>query len=160
MSLGKPAGLSNWKPDSGWRGLSRQLCWLTTLTTSVSFQVTAYKAGHVLGAAMFMVEIAGLRVLYTGDYSRLPDRHLPGAETPPEPPHICEFRCKLRSGFWLPDHNCTLHLAQKLPVSAHKGQILGGGCHSATGRICTDQSGSKRPKDARGCKMPIQVICT
>jgi cleavage and polyadenylation specificity factor subunit 3 len=26
----------------------------------------AYKAGHVLGAAMFMVEIAGTRILYTG----------------------------------------------------------------------------------------------
>lgn len=30
----------------------------------------AYNAGHVLGAAMFMVEIAGVRVLYTGDFSR------------------------------------------------------------------------------------------
>ncbi|KAL6329324.1 hypothetical protein AAG906_016216 [Vitis piasezkii] len=29
-----------------------------------------YTAGHVLGAAMFMVDIAGVRVLYTGDYSR------------------------------------------------------------------------------------------
>ena len=28
-------------------------------------KVTPYRAGHVLGAAMFMVEIAGLRVLYT-----------------------------------------------------------------------------------------------
>jgi len=28
---------------------------------------TAYNAGHVLGAAMFMVEIDGVRVLYTGD---------------------------------------------------------------------------------------------
>lgn len=34
-------------------------------------------AGHVLGAAMFLVEIDGLRVLYTGDYSRHPDRHMP-----------------------------------------------------------------------------------
>ena len=30
----------------------------------------AYNAGHVLGAAMFMIEIAGVRVLYTGDFSR------------------------------------------------------------------------------------------
>jgi Cft2 family RNA processing exonuclease len=28
-----------------------------------------YNAGHVLGAAMFMIEIAGVHVLYTGDYS-------------------------------------------------------------------------------------------
>jgi cleavage and polyadenylation specificity factor subunit 3 len=33
-----------------------------------------YNAGHVLGAAMFMVEIAGVRVLYTGDYSMEDDR--------------------------------------------------------------------------------------
>ncbi|GIL46994.1 hypothetical protein Vafri_3840 [Volvox africanus] len=37
---------------------------------------------------MFLVEVAGLRCLYTGDYSRLPDRHLPGADTPPVTPHI------------------------------------------------------------------------
>lgn len=36
----------------------------------------AYNAGHVLGAAMFMIEIAGVRVLYTGDFSREEDRHL------------------------------------------------------------------------------------
>ena len=31
-------------------------------------------------------------MLYTGDYSRTPDRHLPGADLPPIPPHvvICE----------------------------------------------------------------------
>jgi cleavage and polyadenylation specificity factor subunit 3 len=47
-----------------------------------------YNAGHVLGAAMFMIEIGGVRVLYTGDFSRQPDRHLLGAETPTEPPHV------------------------------------------------------------------------
>jgi len=51
-------------------------------------RVTAYRAGHVLGAAMFMVEVAGLRVLYTGDYSRLADRHLPAADLPSPPPHV------------------------------------------------------------------------
>lgn len=45
-------------------------------------------AGHVLGAAMFMVEIAGVRTLYTGDFSRDEDRHLKGAETPVDPPHV------------------------------------------------------------------------
>lgn len=44
---------------------------------------TAYNAGHVLGAAMFLVEIAGVRLLYTGDYSREEDRHLMVAEIPP-----------------------------------------------------------------------------
>ncbi|CEM16161.1 unnamed protein product [Vitrella brassicaformis CCMP3155] len=44
---------------------------------------TAFGAGHVLGACMFLVEIAGVRVLYTGDYSREEDRHMPRAELPP-----------------------------------------------------------------------------
>ncbi|TPX56229.1 hypothetical protein PhCBS80983_g04699 [Powellomyces hirtus] len=44
---------------------------------------TPYNAGHVLGAAMFLIEIAGVRVLYTGDYSREEDRHLMAAEKPP-----------------------------------------------------------------------------
>ena len=51
-------------------------------------KVTPYRAGHVLGACMFYVDIGGLRVLYTGDYSRTPDRHLPGADLPPIPPHV------------------------------------------------------------------------
>ncbi|PRW05865.1 Cleavage and polyadenylation specificity factor subunit 3 [Chlorella sorokiniana] len=51
-------------------------------------RVTAYRAGHVLGAAMFMVEIGGMRLLYTGDYSRIPDRHMPAADLPDQRPHI------------------------------------------------------------------------
>lgn len=53
---------------------------------------TGFNAGHVLGAAMFLIEIAGVRVLYTGDYSREEDRHLMAAETPPVRPEvlICE----------------------------------------------------------------------
>eukprot|EP01065_Artemidia_motanka_P035240 TRINITY_DN43148_c0_g1_i1.p1 TRINITY_DN43148_c0_g1~~TRINITY_DN43148_c0_g1_i1.p1 ORF type:complete len:724 (+),score=259.09 TRINITY_DN43148_c0_g1_i1:112-2283(+) len=48
----------------------------------------SYNAGHVLGAGMWMVEIAGVRVLYTGDFSRHPDRHLMGAETPTVSPDV------------------------------------------------------------------------
>ncbi|KAJ9055576.1 endoribonuclease ysh1 [Entomophthora muscae] len=44
---------------------------------------TPFNAGHVLGAAMFLIEIAGIKVLYTGDYSREEDRHLMAAERPP-----------------------------------------------------------------------------
>jgi len=47
-----------------------------------------YQAGHVLGAAMFMIEIAGVRVLYTGDYSREEDRHLMAAEIPALTPDV------------------------------------------------------------------------
>ena len=47
---------------------------------------TATKAGHVLGACMFTIEIDGIRVLYTGDYSMEEDRHLPSADIPEGPP--------------------------------------------------------------------------
>ncbi|KNH08015.1 cleavage and polyadenylation specificity factor subunit [Perkinsela sp. CCAP 1560/4] len=50
--------------------------------------ITAYNAGHVLGAAMFFVDIMGAKIMYTGDYSRYPDRHLLGAETPKEAPDV------------------------------------------------------------------------
>ena len=53
----------------------------TTHTVS-SIRITPYAAGHVLGAAMFLVEIAGLKILFTGDYSREHDRHLRSAEIP------------------------------------------------------------------------------
>ncbi|KAB0390915.1 hypothetical protein E2I00_014069, partial [Balaenoptera physalus] len=47
-----------------------------------------YHAGHVLGAAMFMIEIAGVKLLYTGDFSRQEDRHLMAAEIPNIKPDI------------------------------------------------------------------------
>uniref|UniRef100_A0A0M3I0M7 Lactamase_B domain-containing protein n=1 Tax=Ascaris lumbricoides TaxID=6252 RepID=A0A0M3I0M7_ASCLU len=49
-------------------------------------------AGHVLGACMLMIEIAGVRVLYTDDFSRFEDRHLCAAELPTVSPDvlICE----------------------------------------------------------------------
>ena len=43
---------------------------------------SAFQAGHVLGAAMFLIEISGVKILYTGDYSRELDRHLQPAEVP------------------------------------------------------------------------------
>ncbi|XP_065579344.1 cleavage and polyadenylation specificity factor 73-like isoform X1 [Artemia franciscana] len=48
----------------------------------------AYHAGHVLGAAMFMIEIAGVKILYTGDFSRQEDRHLCAAEIPAVRPDV------------------------------------------------------------------------
>jgi len=42
----------------------------------------AYNAGHVLGAAMFWIDIGGRTLLYTGDYSVEDDRHLMAAEVP------------------------------------------------------------------------------
>ncbi|OAO12724.1 cleavage and polyadenylation specificity factor subunit 3 [Blastocystis sp. ATCC 50177/Nand II] len=51
-------------------------------------KITCFQAGHVLGAAMFCVEIDSVRVLYTGDFSREEDRHLPAAEIPPFHPNV------------------------------------------------------------------------
>ncbi|KAF4553498.1 Endoribonuclease ysh-1-like protein [Elsinoe fawcettii] len=50
--------------------------------THSSIRFTAYPAGHVLGAAMYLIEIAGLSILFTGDYSREYDRHLIPASVP------------------------------------------------------------------------------
>ncbi|KAI0674955.1 mRNA 3'-end-processing protein YSH1 [Trametes maxima] len=49
---------------------------------------TPYHAGHVLGACMYLIDIAGLKILYTGDYSREEDRHLVKAEVPPIHPDV------------------------------------------------------------------------
>ncbi|BGP40526.1 endoribonuclease ysh1 [Rhodotorula kratochvilovae] len=63
-------------------------------TSSASVRFTSFAAGHVLGACMFLLEIAGARVLYTGDYSTEEDRHLVPAKVPSweRPPDvmICE----------------------------------------------------------------------
>lgn len=48
----------------------------------------SYNAGHVLGAAMFMLEIAGVKILYTGDFSCEEDRHLMAAEIPAVSPDV------------------------------------------------------------------------
>ncbi|TNY23563.1 Endoribonuclease YSH1 [Rhodotorula diobovata] len=63
-------------------------------SSSASVRFTSFAAGHVLGACMFLLEIAGARVLYTGDYSTEEDRHLVPAKVPnwERPPDvmICE----------------------------------------------------------------------
>lgn len=59
----------------------------TLVMDGVKFQY--FNAGHVLGAAMIHIEIAGARVMYTGDYSCEEDRHLKAAEAPPDcHPHV------------------------------------------------------------------------
>lgn len=72
--------------------LARAVDYHQVTTVSGGLKFTPYHAGHVLGAAMFLIEIAGLKVLYTGDYSREEDRHLVMAEIPPVRPDvlICE----------------------------------------------------------------------
>lgn len=53
-----------------------------------SLKFHALNAGHVLGAAMFLLEIGGRTILYTGDYSREDDRHLTAAEIPHVKPDV------------------------------------------------------------------------
>ncbi|KAH9325980.1 hypothetical protein KI387_006158, partial [Taxus chinensis] len=43
-------------------------------------QIRAYYAGHVLGAAMFYIQVGDNSVVYTGDYNMTPDRHLGAAQ--------------------------------------------------------------------------------
>lgn len=51
-----------------------------TLNLGEDIEVTAYYAGHVLGAAMFHVKVGQFSCLYTGDYNMTPDRHLGAAQ--------------------------------------------------------------------------------
>ena len=53
-----------------------------TTHTHNGVRFTPYPAGHVLGACMYLIEIAGLNILFTGDYSRESDRHLIPASIP------------------------------------------------------------------------------
>lgn len=51
-------------------------------------KVTAFYAGHVLGAAMFLIDVDGYTVAYTGDYNTISDRHLAGAYMPKLYPNV------------------------------------------------------------------------
>lgn len=53
-----------------------------------SMKFRALNAGHVLGAAMFWIELSGRTILYTGDYSMEDDRHLMAAEIPDVKPDV------------------------------------------------------------------------
>eukprot|EP01083_Nonionella_stella_P284604 968936_1 len=53
-----------------------------TVKVKDDLEITAFYAGHVLGAAMFLVRSGGESVLYTGDYNMTPDRHLGAASVP------------------------------------------------------------------------------
>ncbi|CAH8848601.1 unnamed protein product [Trichobilharzia szidati] len=50
-----------------------------TVKVDDDLEIQAFYAGHVLGAAMFLVRVGTKSVLYTGDYNMTPDRHLGAA---------------------------------------------------------------------------------
>ena len=69
----------------------------------------------MLGAAMFMVEIRGMRCLYTGDYSRVPDRHMPAADIPSIPPHIIIVESTFGTSNHLPREDRERRFQSKVP---------------------------------------------
>lgn len=85
---------------------------------------TPYNAGHVLGAAMFLIEIAGVKIFYTGDYSREEDRHLMSAECPNISPDIliCE------STFGVQTHEPRLEREARFTNTIHDIVSRGGRC--------------------------------
>lgn len=85
---------------------------------------TAYHAGHVLGAAMYFVEISGVKFLFTGDYSREEDRHLHVAELPPEQPDI--LICESTYGTGL--HQPRPEKEERLTTLIHTTLQKGGRC--------------------------------
>lgn len=56
--------------------------------THNGIKISCFNAGHVLGACMWLIDIDGVRVLYTGDFSLEDERHLKGAEIPPISPDV------------------------------------------------------------------------
>lgn len=83
---------------------------------------TAYHAGHVLGACMYFVEVGGLKVLFTGDYSREEDRHLKVAEVPPTRPDILITE----STFGTATHEPRLEKEARLMKLIHSTILKGG----------------------------------
>lgn len=83
---------------------------------------TAYHAGHVLGACMYFIEIGGLKVLFTGDYSREEDRHLKVAEVPPTRPDILITE----STFGTATHEPRLEKESRMMKNIHSTILKGG----------------------------------
>ncbi|RKP34374.1 beta-lactamase-like protein, partial [Dimargaris cristalligena] len=85
---------------------------------------TAFNAGHVLGAAMFLIEIADIKILYTGDYSREEDRHLMAAENPNVPIDllICE------STYGVQSHEPRVEREARFTALTHQVVQRGGRC--------------------------------
>jgi|GEM_PF-2635667 len=88
-------------------------------------KITPYHAGHVLGAAMFLIEIAGVKILYTGDFSREDDRHLKGAEVPSGRPDVLVIESTFGS---LVSHDSRQTREKRFIESVEKILLRGGNC--------------------------------
>ncbi|KAI5969451.1 YSH1 [Candida margitis] len=82
---------------------------------------TAYYAGHVLGACMYLIEIGGLKVLFTGDYSREENRHLPSAEVPPVKPDVLITESTFGTGTLEPKVELEKKLTNHIHATITKG---------------------------------------
>ncbi|KAF5102455.1 hypothetical protein D0Z00_000382 [Geotrichum galactomycetum] len=82
---------------------------------------TAYHAGHVLGAAMYFIEIAGVKVMFTGDYSREEDRHLNQAEVPTQRPDILITESTYGTGIHQPRPEKENRLTSLIHSTINKG---------------------------------------
>lgn len=83
---------------------------------------TAYHAGHVLGACMYMIEIGGLKILFTGDFSREENRHLPIAEIPSVKPDVLITE----STFGTATHEPRLEKESRMTRIIHSTLLKGG----------------------------------
>lgn len=82
---------------------------------------TAYYAGHVLGACMYLIEIGGLKILFTGDYSREENRHLPSAEVPPVKPDVLITESTFGTGTLEPRAELETKLTNHIHATLTKG---------------------------------------
>ena len=73
---------------------------------------------------MFMLEIAGVKVLYTGDYSREEDRHLMKAETPSTVPEVLVTE----STYGVATHQPRIERESMFTSLVHKVVKRGGRC--------------------------------
>lgn len=82
---------------------------------------TAYHAGHVLGSCMYFIEIGGLKILFTGDYSREENRHLHAAEVPPMRPDILISESTFGTGTLEPRAELEKRLTKSIHATITKG---------------------------------------
>lgn len=74
---------------------------------------------------MFLIEIDGIKILYTGDYSREEDRHLQPAEIPPN----CEVDVLIvESTYGVEKHEKRDHREAKFKKFVHDVVRRGGKC--------------------------------
>ena len=93
-------------------------------TEEDGIKITPYVAGHIVGAAMFIIEVDGVKVLYTGDYSCEEDRYIMKAEIPQSNVDILIAE----STFGIRVHESRRMREQKFQQYVHKIVKGGGKC--------------------------------